>query len=134
MLATDKNRLSVEAIGRKSFANNHVAGAEPRHRHRDGVVAQPGFIAVARAVQTNVQQPLAESARREALEAVEKQLVPAGLLGRIGNELRISPVTQKKFSFELSSSLPTPGMYVTGCLDQCNICEKRADGVYRAGH
>ncbi|MEW5839538.1 MAG: hypothetical protein AB1753_00910 [Thermoproteota archaeon] len=89
-----------------------------------GVVAQPGFVAVARAVQTNVQQPLAESARREALEAVEKQLVPAGLLGRIGNELRISPVTQKKFSFELSSSLPTPGMYVTSCLDQCNICEK----------
>ena len=36
---------------------------------------------------------------------------------------KVSPEAQRRFSFELRSSLPTPGVLVKGCLDDCNICE-----------
>jgi hypothetical protein len=62
--------------------------------------------------------------RREALESVEKQLVAAGLLDRVGVDGKITPVAQKKYSFEATSALPTPGVFVRGCVDDCNICEK----------
>jgi hypothetical protein len=118
VLATDKERLSVEAIGRESFLRNKAAS-------QPSIAAgtlQPGFLVAARAA--NLQPPLTEAMRREALESVEKQLVAAGLLDRVGVDGRISPIAQKKYSFEATSALPTPGVFVRGCVDDCNICEK----------
>lgn len=121
VLATDKDRLNVEAIGKESFlrnaaANQNIAGAG----FAVAGTFQPSILARAAVLQP----PLAESARQEALESVEKQLVAGGLLDRVGVEGRITPALQKKLTFELTSALPTPGMYVTGCLDQCKVCEK----------
>jgi hypothetical protein len=118
VLATDKDRLSVEAMGKESFIRN-VAADQGSSAGFAGTL-QPGILARA----ANLQAPLQEGLRKEALDGVEKQLVAAGLLDRIGAEGRLAPALQKKYSFELTSALPTPGMYVTGCLDQCNICEK----------
>ena len=118
VLATDKDRLSVEAIGKESFIRN-VTADQGASAGFAGTL-QPGMLARA----ANLHAPLQVGARREALDGVEKQLVSAGLLDRIGVEGRIAPAVQKKYSFELTSALPTPGMYVTGCLDQCNVCEK----------
>ncbi len=119
VLATDKERLSAEAIGRESFLRNQSAASATA---TVGTI-QPGFLVTARAANL-LQQPLTESMRREALESVDKQLIAAGLLERVGNDVRISPVAQKKYSFEATSALPTPGMLVRGCVDDCNICEK----------
>lgn len=118
VLATDKERLGVEAIGRESFLRSQAAS-------QPSIAAgtfQPGLLVAARAV--NLQPPLTEAMRKEALESVEKQLVAAGLLDRVGIDARITPIAQKKYSFEATSALPTPGVFVRGCVDDCNICEK----------
>jgi hypothetical protein len=59
--------------------------------------------------------------RAAALKQVDQDLVKEGLLDKVGGN--VSPAAKKKFSFEEKSALPTPGVLVKGCLDQCNICE-----------
>jgi hypothetical protein len=59
--------------------------------------------------------------RAAALKQVDTDLVKEGLLDKVGGV--VSPEAQKKFSFELQSALPTPGVLVKGCLDDCDICE-----------
>jgi hypothetical protein len=59
--------------------------------------------------------------RQLALKQVDQDLVNEGLLDKVGGS--VSPAAQKRFSFEAKSALPTPGVLVKGCLDECNICE-----------
>ena len=59
--------------------------------------------------------------RQAALTQVDKDLVKEGLLDKVGGV--VSPEAKKKFSFEIKSALPTPGVLVKGCLDDCDICE-----------
>jgi hypothetical protein len=67
-----------------------------------------------------VEQPL----RQSALAQVQAELTGAGLLGTDG---KVSSQTQNDYSFEVDSSLPTPGVLVKGCLDDCSICEAALD-------
>jgi hypothetical protein len=119
VLATDENRLRVEEIGRASVAAQ--ANAEARGSGAavavfaalpPGAVGFPGFPAP---------EPLEAAVRRQALRQVDEQLVQAKLLDAVGG--KVSVETQKQFSFERRSSLPTPGLLVKGCLDECDICE-----------
>ena len=50
------------------------------------------------------------------------QLVASGLLDKRTNQ--ISPEVKKRLYFEQKFSLPTPGLFVKGCLDECNICDE----------
>lgn len=59
--------------------------------------------------------------RQAALKQVDQDLVKEGLLDKVGGE--VSPAAQTRLSFELKSALPTPGVLVKGCLDECDICE-----------
>jgi hypothetical protein len=59
--------------------------------------------------------------RQAALNQLDKDLVKEGLLDKVGGV--VSPEAIKKFSFEVKSALPTPGVLVKGCLDDCDICE-----------
>jgi hypothetical protein len=59
--------------------------------------------------------------REAALKQVDQDLVKEGLLDKVGGVA--SPAAKKKFSFEAESALPTPGVVVKGCLDECDICE-----------
>lgn len=59
--------------------------------------------------------------REAALKQVDQGLVREGLLDRVGGT--VSRDAKKKFSFEVQSALPTPGVLVKGCLDDCDICE-----------
>jgi hypothetical protein len=59
--------------------------------------------------------------REAALKQVDQGLVREGLLDRVGGV--VSRDAKKKFSFEVQSALPTPGVLVKGCLDDCDICE-----------
>lgn len=61
------------------------------------------------------------STRQAALKQIDQQLVNEGLLDKVGGN--VSPEAQAKYSFERESSLPTPGLIVKGCLDECDICE-----------
>jgi hypothetical protein len=115
VLATDKQRLEVEQIGRASVAaaqagtiatgNNLLA---TRLSTNSFAVAQPA-------------EPLSAAVRAQALAAVDADLAKAGLIDPKTGEATAE--TRASFAFEAKSSLPTPGMLVRGCLDECDICE-----------
>jgi hypothetical protein len=66
-------------------------------------------------------EPIEVNLRTLALQQVDKELTAAGLLGVDG---KVSPSAQETFGFKpQKSSLPTPGILVKGCLDDCSICE-----------
>jgi hypothetical protein len=70
-------------------------------------------------------EPLTPAMRAQALKQVDEELVAEGLLDKVGGS--VSPEAQKRFGFERASSLPTPGVLVKGCLDECNVCEPELD-------
>lgn len=108
VLATDVNRLKIEEIGRASVA--------ARQRVNTAVVSGRA----ANFFQPTLLEPIPTALKTEALQQVEQQLLAQGLIDKAG---RPTEEVIKKFSFERRSSLPTPGMVVKGCLDECNICE-----------
>jgi hypothetical protein len=66
-------------------------------------------------------EPIQLNLRALALQQVDKELTDAGLLGPDG---KVSPSAQESFGFKpQKSSLPTPGILVKGCLDECSVCE-----------
>jgi len=110
VLATDLNRLKVEESARAS-----VAAAA-----REDATLNPQ-VAGLRAFAFQRLEPLPVAIRQQALQQVDNDLIAAGLLDKATGQ--ISPEVRRKFSFEQRSSLPTPGMLVKGCLDECDICE-----------
>ena len=72
------------------------------------------------APQNSVRTPLLFNLRQLALQQVDQELTAEGLLGPDG---KVSPAAQQRFSFKKQTSLPTPGILVKGCLDDCSVCE-----------
>jgi hypothetical protein len=126
VLATNANRIAVESVGRASFAADQAGVVSVGGQSLAGV-AQPfdGRLLTARDLQlaqsVRPAMPLTADMRKAALEEVDKDLVSAGLLDRVGGEL--SAETAAELSFEIDSCLPTPAILVKGCLDECNVCE-----------
>jgi hypothetical protein len=118
VLATDENRLTVEARGRQSAVESRVASTVTAA----GLSAGRLFTAEPFTV---VQDPIPVAVQQQALKQVDEDLVKAGLITAVGGV--ISQETRKKFSFERCTSLPTPGLLVKGCLDDCNICEPEVE-------
>jgi hypothetical protein len=116
VLATDKQRLEIEQIGRASVvaaqagtvATGNQTLLATRLSTASFTIAQPA-------------EPLPAAARAQALAAVDADLAKAGLIDRKTGEATAE--IKASFAFEATSSLPTPGMLVRGCLDQCDICE-----------
>jgi hypothetical protein len=116
ILATAKDRLEVEARGRASVAAEQD----------DPVSTGGGLRAVAlasrlAAAAAPAPEPLPAATRAAALKQVEAALANAGLIDKATG--KITDETKKKFSFQVTSSLPTPGLLVRGCLDDCDVCE-----------
>ena len=65
--------------------------------------------------------PLESAVRNEALKNVNDSLVNANILDKSGKP---SKEVLAELNFEFSTSIPTPGVVVKGCLDDCNICEE----------
>jgi hypothetical protein len=110
----------VEEIGRSSVA------AEQRASQPSGLVSVASAtavvgVSVGSGLVGAIPEPIPEPIRRQALQHVDAELVKSRLIGAIGGQ--VSPEAQKQYSFELRSSLPTPGLMVKGCLDECNTCE-----------
>ncbi|MDE2089167.1 MAG: hypothetical protein KGJ12_04005 [Gammaproteobacteria bacterium] len=119
VLATSKDRLDIERIGRESVAAQETSavpvGAGLAGARFGTPLLAAGFVA------RPVLEPLPAAVRQQALKQVDERLVAAKLLTAVGGQ--VSPEAQKQFSFEIHSSLPTPGMLVKGCLDECDVCE-----------
>lgn len=114
VLATDKERLTVEQIGRTSVAAAQT-GTTTQQTLLTNRLSTTSF-AIAEPA-----EPLPSGVRAKALAAVDDDLAKAGLIDRKTGE--VTKDTKASFSFEKTSSLPTPGMLVRGCLDDCDICE-----------
>jgi len=114
VLATQKDRVAVEQIGRDSVA------ADERQRFATNLTSGTASLAFTATFQA-AQEPLSTAVRKAALEQADKDLVAAGLLTGVGGA--VAPQAQKNFEVVNESCLPTAGVIVKGCIDSCDICE-----------
>lgn len=116
VLATDARRLQIEQIGRASEAARQTAGAPGAGL--DG--GRAGTVLANRLQAVQLATPISEALRAKALAEVDGALTKQGLLTQDG---RVGEQVVAELSFERTSSLPTPGLLVKGCLDDCDVCE-----------
>lgn len=64
--------------------------------------------------------PIDNTTRARALKEVDDQLKAINLINKDG---KVSTETTQKINFEMEFSLPTSGIIVKGCLDDCDVCE-----------
>lgn len=113
VLATDRDRLEVETIGREAASAQRVsvAGSGPSTVARGTFAARSAVI---------VNEPLTAAEHEAALAAIDRQLAERGItteqVDEPGEELT-------RLAFERTTSLPTPGILVRACLDECDACE-----------
>lgn len=112
--AMNAKRLDIESRGLQSEALQAQAGAAP-------ATLQSRFNLAALSVPVNVQTPLPDDVRKAALAEVDKQLVERKLLDPRTGGFAADARTQ--FEYTRDTSLPTAGVIVKGCFDDCNICE-----------
>jgi hypothetical protein len=115
ILATAKDRIEVEQRARASVLA--AAGLQ------QGALAGRGELA-GFPMQVD-QAPLPAKARDAALAAVDKELAAAGLLDLKTGEVTVE--AKRQYSWERTIVLPTPGVMVKGCLDDCDVCEPSLD-------
>ena len=113
--ATNAKRLDIESRGLQSEALYAQAGSA--QYLAAGRLSVNANLATAAQVQT----PMPDNVRKAALAEVDKQLAERKLLdpkaGTFSSEARL------QFEFTRETSLPTAGVIVKGCFDDCNICE-----------
>ena len=116
VLASAANRLEVEQRARASVAaanNDTIAAGLNR-----AALAATSFI-------PTDQSALSPAAVNAALAAVDKELVAAGLLDpKTGG---VTAAANELYGWTRTIVLPTPGIMVKGCLDDCDVCEPTLD-------
>lgn len=70
--------------------------------------------------ESNLGTAIEGETRIKALKEVDEQLMAKNLIDKAGN---VATETKQKIEFEMEFSLPTPGIIVKGCLDDCDTCE-----------
>lgn len=123
VLATDEERLDVERRGRVSAAEQYQDAVRlaPQEEQRLSSTSLRMIPMAREASRTVSAEPLPLKLRQRAVQEVDNDLAKAGLLDKESGE--ISEETRQRFSFERTTSLPTPGLLVRGCLDECSVCE-----------
>jgi len=116
--ATNTQRLEAEARGLQSEAQYAQALGG-----RSGAVGRLALVSAAATAATELgtQDPLPKALRDAALAEVNKQLVEEGLIDKASGA--VSARAQEAFGYERRTALPTAGVIVKGCLDECNVCE-----------
>jgi len=109
--ATSLLRRTTGASGTTAFANIDPASLlnVNQNPNRDAFATDQNF-----------GTPLDEATRIAALKEVDQQLIAKNLLGKDG---KVSEETKLSINFDMEFSLPTPGIIVKGCLDDCDVCE-----------
>lgn len=68
----------------------------------------------------NFGAPIDGDTRNKALKQVDEQLMSKGLIDKSGKPTK---ETKQQIDFEMEFTLPTAGIIVKGCLDECDVCE-----------
>jgi hypothetical protein len=113
--ASAGDRLDVEERERESV--QHRLSGTPYTLAAMPIAAR--FNAAASSTQTAV--PLTATIRRDALNAVDDDLDRAGLIDKKTGEMTAD--ARRELELTVETSLPTPGIYVRGCIDECATCE-----------
>jgi len=118
VLASAKDRLEVESRARASVLA--ATGSQ------DAAFATRANFLAATAVNVAADQAaLPEKVVLAALAAVDKELAAAGLLDPKTGE--VTEEAKRLYGWERTIVLPTPGVMVKGCLDDCDTCEPNLD-------
>jgi hypothetical protein len=117
VLATAASRLDTERRARTSAAEEDASASEAT------AVAGARFGVFAAATSV-VAEAIATDVREAALKAVDHELAAEGLLASSGE---VSPEARKLLGWERQIALPTAGVIVKGCLDECDVCEPSLD-------
>lgn len=108
VVATAANRLDAERRARTSVIE------------QDRGFATIGLAARAFAQSAVAIEPVPPETREQVLKEVDQDLVKAGLLDASGE---VSKEAKARYGWEREVLLPTPGLVVKGCLDECDVCE-----------
>lgn len=120
--ATATARLEAEERGLQSeirlaqFARGEVPGSSSAT-----VAAAIRRLPVLELAVEPASQLLTDAVRDAALAEADDQLIEAGLIDEVGGV--ISKRAQELFGYSRTTSLPTAGVIVKGCLDDCDTCE-----------
>lgn len=115
VLANSGRRLEVERNARIS-ANEFVQGKE--------TVAAVATLDPRFAVRAGVRElapPISAKVHADAIKAVDEELASQDLIDKEGGT--VSKTAIARFSWSRKTTLPTAGILVKGCIDECNICE-----------
>lgn len=112
ILATNEKRLDLEDRDRRSGAAKIQLDATNRYDLRNFKIYNPP---------TPTEEPVPDEFKKKGIEAVEIDLMKEGLLDKKTRELSEEVISD--LSFKFSTSIPTTGIIVKGCLDYCNVCE-----------
>jgi hypothetical protein len=84
------------------------------------LTANPVLNRVAFSTAQDFGTPLDNETRAKALKEVDDQLMAKNLIDKEG---KVAKESKQAIEFEMEFSLPTPGIIVKGCLDDCDVCE-----------
>lgn len=124
VLATDTNRLEVEATARTAAASQkaNLVGNIGGSGGLIGLSSSNLAASPVRVADRTLRvKPATSEARAQALATVDKDLVKAGVIEKEGGN--ISPKFAAELGFERTTCLPTQAIIVKGCIDSCNVCE-----------
>jgi hypothetical protein len=121
------SKLAVQPQAVSATATNRLTLEENDRTSRQAALAnvlsskqQPQF-AVRMMDLSASSQPLSDGDHEIALNQVDKTLMGVGLLDERTRE--VSEDARKMVRWEREFSLPTAGIIVKGCIDECNVCE-----------
>ncbi len=117
--ATSAKRLEFQKMAIQSEQQYRLLALREAESLGAARFAVSGVITAAEAL--GAQVPLSDELRLKALAEVDAQLVRQGLIDKVGGSL--SRRAREEFSYERQTSLPTAGVIVKSCLDDCDICE-----------
>jgi len=118
--ATNKNRLEIEKMARTSASERQQAVGSTVGLAR-GTLYSAATLGAIKIPIDRSEPTFNIKLRKDAIEAVDRDLAEAGLL-----DVKAGKPTEKlitELSWEREEILPTPGVLVKGCLDKCNTCE-----------
>lgn len=120
--ATNSKRLDLEQAAFTSETQLRAAATAPSTPQVAGLRNVAFNPAVAEAVApVGLQTPLADDLRVKALNEVDTQLLGLKLIDRKGGV--VAKPVQVEIGYERETSIPTAGVIVKSCMDDCNICE-----------
>lgn len=110
--------IPATAMAKQNFAANISAA------HLDAVpalgVSAASFLRPVAINNADFKAPITNEVREKALHQVNNELLAKNLIGKDGS---VSKEVKQSVEFESEFSLPTPGIIVKGCLDECDVCE-----------